>query len=250
MGVAAVSGDLDPLSTGLVYCELVCALQGLAQYDVAEEWTEAMERWCRTNAIGSLHGRCRVHRAEILRLRGACDEAEREALVACEELSPYLRREMGWPLSELGRIRLRKGDIDGAEEALLAAHRVGWEPQPGLALVRLARGEVAAAAAAIRDALERPSRVPSKELPPDTDLQRAPLLDAQVEIEIAAGDLGRARAAADELERVAARFQSKALVAGATLARGKGAARGGPRGGGGTVLLGSRTTVERDRGAL
>jgi tetratricopeptide (TPR) repeat protein len=221
VGVAAVSGDLDPLSTGLVYCELVCALQGLAQYDVAEEWTDAMERWCRTNAIGSLHGRCRVHRAEILRLRGACDEAEREALVACEELSPYLRREMGWPLSELGRIRLRKGDIDGAEEALLAAHRVGWEPQPGLALVRLARGESAAAAAAIRDALERPSRVPSKERPPNSELQRAPLLDAQVEIEIAGGDLGRARSAADELERVAARFQSKALVAGATLARGR-----------------------------
>jgi tetratricopeptide (TPR) repeat protein len=220
-GVAAVSGDLDPLSTGLVYCELVCALQGLAQYDVAEEWTQAMERWCRTNAIGSLHGRCRVHRAEILRLRGACDEAEHEALVACEELKPYLRREMGWPLSELGRIRLRKGDIDGAEEALLAAHDVGWEPQPGLALVRLARGESAAAAAAIRDALERPSRVPSKELPPDSELQRAPLLDAQVEIEIACGDLGRARVAAEELERVAARFQSKALVAGATLARGR-----------------------------
>jgi tetratricopeptide (TPR) repeat protein len=221
VGVAAVSGDLDPLSTGLVYCELVCALQGLAQYDAAEEWTEAMERWCRTNAIGSLHGRCRVHRAEILRLRGACDEAEREALVACEELRPFLRREMGWPLSELGRIRLRKGDIDGAEEALLAAHRVGWDPQPGLALVRLARGETAAAAGAIRDALERPSRIPSKELPPDTDLRRAPLLDAQVEIEIADGDLGRACAAADELERVAARFQSKALVAGATLARGR-----------------------------
>ena len=221
VGVVAISGDLDALSTGLVYCELVCALQGLAQYDVAEEWTDAMERWCRTNAIGSLHGRCRVHRAEILRLRGACDEAEREALVACEELRPYLRREMGWPLSELGRIRLCKGDIDGAEEALLAASEVGWEPQPGLALVRLARGESAAAAAAIRDALERPARVPSKELPPDTALQRAPLLDAQVEIEVAAGELGRARAAADELERVAARFRSSALIAGATLARGR-----------------------------
>src|SRR5215210_3525138 len=220
-GVAAVSGDLDPLSTGLVYCELVCALQGLAQYDVAEEWTEAMERWCQTNAIGSLHGRCRVHRAEILRLRGACDEAEHEALVACEELRPYLRREMGWPLSELGKIRLRKGDIDGAEEALLAAHGVGWEAQPGLALARLARGDVAAAATAIRGALEHPSRVPSKELPPDSDLQRAPLLDAQVEIETAGGDLARAQAAADELDRVATRFQSKALVAGATLARGR-----------------------------
>src|SRR5215210_1098222 len=221
VGVATVSGDLDPLSTGIVYCELVCALQGLAQYDVAEEWTDAMERWCRTNAIGSLHGRCRVHRAEILRLRGACDEAELEAMGACDELRPYLRREMGWPLSELGRIRLRKGDLDGAEEALLAAHRIGWDPQPGLALVRLARGEPAAAATAIRDALEHPSRVPSKELPPDSDLQRAPLLDAQVEIEIAGGDLARAQAAADELERVAARFQSKALMAGATLAMGR-----------------------------
>src|ERR671910_392282 len=220
-GVAAVSGDLDPLSAGLVYCELVCALQGLAQYDVAEQWTDAMERWCQTNAIGSLHGRCRVHRAEIMRLRGACDEAEREALLACEELSPYLRREMGWPLSELGRIRLRKGDVDGAEEALLAAHRLGWEPQPGLALVRLAQGDAAAAAASIRDALERPAPIPSKELPPDTDLQRAPLLEAQVEIEVAAGDIERARPAADEVQVGAARFRRKGLVAGAILARGR-----------------------------
>jgi tetratricopeptide (TPR) repeat protein len=218
-GVAVVSGDLDPLSTGVVYCELVCALQGLAQYDVAEEWTEAMERWCETNAIGSLHGRCRVHRAEILRLRGLCNEAESEALVAFEELRPYMRRELGWPLNELARIRLHKRDIAGAEEALLAAHRAGWDPQPGLALVRLAQGDAATAAASIQDALERPLRVPSKEQPPNTDLQRAPLLEAQVEIEIAAGDIGRARSAADELELIAARFESKALVAAAALAR-------------------------------
>jgi hypothetical protein len=221
VGVATVSGDLDPLSTGVVYCELVCALQGLAQYDLAEEWTEAMERWSKTNAIGSLHGRCRVHRAEILRLRGACNEAERVALGACDELRPYLRREMGWPLSELGRIRLRTGDIEGAEEALLAADRAGWDPQPGLALVRLAQGDVAKASASIRDALERPMRVPSKERPPDTDLQRAPLLEAQVEIEVAAGNIDRARSAAEELKLVAARFHSKALVASATLAEGR-----------------------------
>jgi hypothetical protein len=188
---------------------------------VAEEWTEAMERWCKTDAIGSLHGRCRVHRAEILRLRGSCSEAETEVLGACEELRPYLRREMGWPLCELGRIRLRRGDVDGAEAAFLAAHRAGWDPQPGLALVRLAQGEVATAAASIRDALEHPMWVPFKERPPDTDLQRAPLLEAQIEIEIAAGDVARARSAADELTRVAARFESKALVAGATLAHGR-----------------------------
>jgi hypothetical protein len=128
---------------------------------------------------------------------------------------------MGWPLSELGRIRLRRGDVEGAEEAFLAAHRAGWDPQPGLALVRLAQGDVAAAAASIRDALDHPMRVPFKERPPDTDLQRAPLLEAQVEIEIAAGDIARARSAADELTRVAARFESKAIIASATLARGR-----------------------------
>ena len=220
-GVATVSGELDALSTGVVYCELVCALQGLALYDEAEQWTEAMERWCETNAIGSLHGRCRVHRAEILRLRGSCDEAQRQALMACEELRPYLRRELGWPLNELGRIRLHQGDIAGAEEALLAAHRAGWDPQPALALVRLAQGDVAAAAVSIRDALERPLRVPSKERPPNSDLQRAPLLEAQVAIAIASGDIDRARLAADELELVATRFESKALVAGAAHARGR-----------------------------
>jgi tetratricopeptide (TPR) repeat protein len=220
-GVATVSGELDPLSTGVVYCELVCALQGLAQYDLAEEWTEAMERWCQSNAIGSLHGRCRVHRAEILRLRGSCAEAEQEALLACEELRPYLRRELGWPLTELGRIRLQSGDVNGAEESLLEAHDGGWDPQPGLALVHLAQGDAALAAASIRDSLSHPVLVPSKELPPNTDLRRAPLLQAQVEIEIAVGDVDRARSAADELEGIARRFESKALLAGAALAQGR-----------------------------
>ncbi len=214
-GVAAVSGELEPLFTGLVYCELVCAFQALAQYDLAEEWTAAMERWCQGQPVGSLHGRCRVHRAEILRLRGACVEAEKQALLACEELRPYLRRELGWPLTELGRIRMRRGNIRGAEEAFREAHEVGWDPQPGLALVHLAKGDVALAAKCVRDALENPLNVPSKEFPPHTELRRAPLLEAQVEIGVAAGDLELARAAADELLRIAALFDSKALFASA-----------------------------------
>jgi tetratricopeptide (TPR) repeat protein len=220
-GVAAVSGELDPLSTGMVYCEVVCALQALAQYDLAEEWTEAMERWRHGQPVGSIHGRCRVHRAEILRLRGSCLEAEKEVLLACEELRPYLRREFGWPLTELGRIRLRRGDIQGAEAAFLAAHEAGWDPQPGLALVHLAQGDVGLAAASIRDALERPGNVPSKEVPPHTELRRAPLLEAQVEIEVAAGNLDSARAAAEQLTGIGALFESKALAASATVARGR-----------------------------
>ncbi len=218
--VATVSGELDHFATGVVYCELVCALQALGQYDLAEEWTQAMERWRHGHGVGSIHGRCRVHRAEILRLRGSTGDAEKEALLACEELRPYLRREFGWPLTELGRIRLRRGDIEGAEQAFLDAHECGWDPQPGLALVHLARGEVAVAAASIRDALEHPTTIPSKELPPNTELRRAPLLDAQVEIALAAGDLARARWAMDELEKVAAAFQSKAFIASAAAARG------------------------------
>ena len=218
--VATVSGELDPFLTGVVYCELVCALQAVAQYDLAEEWTQAMERWRHGRAVGSIHGRCRVHRAEILRLRGFIGEAEREALLACEELRPYVRREYGWPLTELGRIRLRKGDVEGAEQAFLAAHQSGWDPQPGLALVFLARGDVTLAAASIRDALEHPLRIPSKEFPPNTELRRAPLLEAQVEISIAAGDLDRARWAADELGKVAGSFESKALAASAASAFG------------------------------
>ncbi|MCX4545929.1 transcriptional regulator [Streptomyces sp. NBC_01565] len=219
-GAATMSGDLDPLSTGVVYCELVCALQGLAQYDLAEQWTEAMERWARTNTIGSMHGRCRVHRAEILRLRGQCANAEEQVLLACDELRPYVRRELGWPLTELGRIRLRRGDLTGAEEALLAAHRLGWDPEPGLSLVRLADGDAETAAATIREALTRPLPVPSKELPPTTGLRRAPLLAAQVEIAVARADLETAREAARELEEVAGRFASSALAASARQARG------------------------------
>lgn len=217
--VAAVTGEIDPLWTGLVYCEVVCAFHALGQYDLAEEWTKEMERWRHGKPVGSIHGRCRVHRAEILRLRGCCAEAETEILMACEELRPYLRREFGWPLTELGRIRFRKGDIQGAEDAFLAAHEAGWDPQPGLAFVHLARGDVARAAASIREALGHPSTIPSKEWPPNTELRRAPLLEAQVEIEIEAGDLVRARSAANELGQIAALFQSKTLAATAALAR-------------------------------
>ena len=203
-----------------------------------------MERWCQTNAIGSLRGRCRVHRAEILRLRGACDEAEHEALTACDELRPYLRREMGWPLSELGRIRLRKGDIGGAEEALLAAHRVGWEPQPGLALVRLAQGDAAAAAASIREALDRPLAGAFE----GAATRHRPSAGADARGAGRDRDRGRRPRPSGCCGRRAGARGRPIPEQGAGRRRDpgsrKGAARPGSCSGGGTVLLGSRTTVE------
>lgn len=217
--VALLSGHLDPLSVGIVYCELICAMQGLAQYDRAAEWTDAMERWRGGVAYGGINGRCRVHRAEILRLRGSCDDAEIEAVKACEELRPWMRREYGWPLAELGTIRLRKGDLAGAEQALLASHHNGWDPHPSLALLRLAQGDVDAARALIDDALAHPLLVPSKERPPHVSLTKAPLLEARVEIAVAAGDVEAAETSATELSAIAVEFQSAGLRAAAALAR-------------------------------
>jgi hypothetical protein len=218
IGALLMSGAVDPLTTGMMYCELICAAQGLGRFDLAREWTEVMERWRHGAAFGGINGRCRVHRAELLRVSGPCDAAEEEALGACEELRPWMRREFGWPLVELGTIRLRKGDLAGAEEALVAAHGHGWSPQPGLALLRLAQGDVAAATALIDDAIAHPLDVPSKERPPFGDLRLAPLLDARAEIGHAAGDVGAVRRAADAMRTIADAYDSTALHASAALA--------------------------------
>ncbi len=58
-------------------------------------------------------------------------------------------------------------------------------------------------------------------MPPNTALRRAPLLEAQVDIEIAVGDVAPARVAAEELAAIAGRFGSKALAAVAAAAAGK-----------------------------
>ena len=218
VGALLMSGEVDPLTTGMMYCELVCAAQGLALHDMATEWTDVMDRWRQGAAFGGLNGRCRVHRAELLRVSGPCDLAEQEALAACDELRPWMRREFGWPLAELGTIRLRKGDLEGAEEAFLAAHEHAWSPHPGLALLRLAQGDVDCAVELITEAIAHPWNIPSKERPPFGDLRMAPLLDAQAEIAAAVGDVETARRAAAALADIASEYPSKSLGACAALA--------------------------------
>lgn len=208
-----MSGSVDALTTGMMYCELICAAQGLAMYGRASEWTELMERWRPGRAPGGINGRCRVHRAELLRMSGPCEAAEAEALAACAALRPWMRREFGWPLTELGTIRLRKGDLDGAEEAFRAAHDHAWSPQPGWALLHLERGDIATAVALIDDAVERPADVPWKERPPHGELRLAPLLDAQAEIAAAVGDAEGVARAARRLREIADTYGSGELEA-------------------------------------
>jgi class 3 adenylate cyclase len=211
--VAAASGQVDPITAAKLYCSTVCGFQGVGEYERADEWTQALDRVCSTQAVGSFRGFCRVHRAEIKRLRGEFGEAEELARLGYEEMRPYARLELGWPLYELGEIRRRIGDYAGAQDAFLEAHEHGWDPQPGLALLQLSRGDTEAAAASIRNAVANPPAFPEWERPPNTDLRRAPLLAAQVEIAVAAGDLGEARSALAELDRIAAKFGTKALRA-------------------------------------
>ena len=218
-----MTGEVDPLTTGMMLCELVCAAQALGMHDRAREWTDVMERWRHGAAFGAIHGRCRVHRAELLRLSGPADAAEQEALLACVELRPWLRREYGWPLVELGTIRLHRGDLAGAEAAFLEAHRHVWSPQPGLALLRSAQGHHEVALDLISAAVERPDENPSKEQPPFGDLRLAPLLAAQAEIAAAAGRRDLATAAADSLAGIAERFPGLALAAAAQLAHARAA---------------------------
>ena len=219
VGALLLSGRVDPLTTGMMYCELICAAQGLALYDRARDWTEVMDRWRGGVAFGGINGRCRVHRAELLRISGPGEAAEREALAACDELRPWMRREFGWPLVELGNIRLCRGDLEGAAEAYAEANEHVWTPHPGLALLRLAEGDVDGASALIADAIAHPVNIPSKERPPFSDLTLAPLLEAQAEIAAAAGDGATARQAAEALEVIAGNYPSPWLAAGAALAQ-------------------------------
>ena len=189
---AAVCGELQPYSTGLVYCITISSCQDLGDYRRAAEWTEAANRWCDRLDVTGFPGMCRIHRAEIMRLRGAWPEAEAQARAACEELHEFDRYVTGGGYNEIGEIHRHRGDFAAAEEAYRTANELGRDPQPGLALLRLAEGKVDAALAGITRALQ--------EL--EDPLSRLRRLPAQVEITIASGDLKTARAAAVELEGI------------------------------------------------
>jgi class 3 adenylate cyclase len=187
---AAVSGELEPYSSTLVYCMMISSCHDLGDFRRAAEWTEVANRWCDRLDVTGFPGACRIHRAEIMRLRGDLEGAERLAMAACEELYDFERYITASGYYEIGEIRRRRGDFAAAEEAYGKANELGSDPQPGLALLRLAEGKTGAATAAITRTLEEV----------EEPLARLRRLPARVEIAVAAGDVKTARAAAAELE--------------------------------------------------
>jgi len=189
----------------VAYCSMIAACRNTTDYRRASEWTDAAHKWCERQAISGFPGVCRVHRAEIVALQGALDRAEQELQQATKELAAYNATP---PLADgfyaLGEIRLRLGDMEGAEDALRQAHSLGRAPQPALALIRLSEGKVRAAFGAISSALAEQTW---------DRWARARMLPAQVDIAVAAGELETAREAAEELSRITESYGSPALHA-------------------------------------
>jgi len=197
--VAVAAGELSPIVTGLVYCSVIEACQQVYALDRMREWTAALARWCEGQPeMVAFVGVCQVHRAEIMQLQGAWPEAIEEARRACARSRGVSQQAVAAALYQQGEVHRLKGDLRAAEEAYRAASQLGLEPQPGLALLRVAEGRCAAAANAIR-------RVAST----TTDrLKRMRLLPAYIEIILAAGDLEDARNACRELEEIVQRFDT------------------------------------------
>jgi DNA-binding CsgD family transcriptional regulator len=210
--LAVLSGELRPEYAGNVYCHLMAAFHELADVRRAAEWTEATSRWLAGLPAAVLFtGICRVHRSQVMARRGAWAQAEQEAALVCLELADLHVAGAAEGHYQLGELHRLRGDLAGAEAAYRRAHGLGRDPQPGLALLRLAQGRSSTAAASIRAAL---TAVTSDRL------ARAQLCAAQVEIALAAGDAGTAARACDELTRTASTYGSSGLEAAALQARG------------------------------
>jgi DNA-binding CsgD family transcriptional regulator len=210
--VTVTTGDLSPFVTGIVYCGVILACQEVFEVGRAREWTLALSDWAeRQSDLVAFTGRCRIHRAEILQLGGSWADALEEACRACERLVETGNLSAaGVAYYRHGELLRLRGEFAAAEEAYRQASRFGWEPQPGLAQLRLAQGKCDAALAAIRRA--------SAEI--DEPLKRAALLPAHVEIALAADELEEARTAAGELEELARRYETPMLDAMLAHARG------------------------------
>lgn len=200
----AVSGELGARATGMIYCLMISVNAQLADWQSAGHWTEAATRWCDRQAINGFPGICRVHRAEILRLRGSLRDAEEEARAATVELGSFNLMFSALAFRELGEVRLKMGDLDAAEEAFRQAAEMGVTPQPGLAQAMVQRGHPAQAATGLRRILSSNGIGP---------LERAKMLPTQLEIALSMGDLETARAAADELATIAGQHPTPAMRA-------------------------------------
>jgi DNA-binding CsgD family transcriptional regulator len=212
--VAVTAGELSPIVAGIVYCNTIAFCQGVYELGRAREWTAALTRWCDQQPDMVAHsGLCLVHRAQLMTLGGTWRDALDELRRLGERYTAGVlnQRALGDAAYQRGEVHRLQGEFEEAETAYRQATRFGREPQPGLALLRLAQGNGEAAAAAIRRAVSESTQ----------PLKRVGLLPAYVQVMLAAGDVEAARGAGRELDEIAERQGTDLLAAMAGQARGE-----------------------------
>ncbi|MGP0221920.1 LuxR C-terminal-related transcriptional regulator [Paenarthrobacter sp. NCHU4564] len=186
--LSVTAGGISPIPTGIIYCAVIgsCRLA----YDVrrAREWTTSLERWCgdRPDMV-MFSGQCQNHRAELFILHGAWDDALDAARIAQDRSRRGDPEALYGAWYQQGEVLRLRGDWEAAEAAYAKAGETGFEPLPGLALMRVAQGRISQAQAMMRRAVAAADPA-----------NRYRLLPALVEVELAAKDAGAAREAADE----------------------------------------------------
>ncbi|HYC32527.1 MAG TPA: LuxR C-terminal-related transcriptional regulator, partial [Gemmatimonadales bacterium] len=210
--VAVTTGEVSPLVAGDVYCSVISGCQELFDWRRAAEWTAVLASWCAAQPdLVAYRGQCLLRRSEVLQLHGDWSRALEEARLACERLNdPPAQPGLAAAWYQLAELHRLRGDGVEAERGYLEAARLGRRPQPGLALLQLARGDAAGALSALSLALESTS---ARRL-------RARLLPAVVEAALSAGETAAARGAADELTAIAGELDAPYLAGAAAHADG------------------------------
>ena len=136
--VAARSGELSLVVTGLIYCSAIAAGQRIYAFEHTREWTGALDTWCEARPQMVLFkGHCLVHRAQILRLGGAWPRALEEAQSAVSRcIGDFDREAAGLAHYEQAEVHRLRGEVPAAEGCYREASRCGVEPQPGGARAR------------------------------------------------------------------------------------------------------------------
>jgi len=214
----AVNGLLGPWASAATYCGTISSCATLGDYRRAAEWIEEVKRRSGATRACEFPGDCRLHRAEILQLRGEWAEAEVEAARACDELESWDRVHVAVGLHDLGILSLLRGDVSGAEAAFGQVDELGGSSQPGRALLELVRGRPETAWAMLKEALEAAG---------SDALLRAQLLPAATEAALKSGDPEAARRNADELAEIADSYSTTTQHARAAQARGEVASASG-----------------------